>query len=126
MLFYKDTRNGSYENLEVMVFLREMNEAVYPNYPDTQTIVEESTSFPKVSKFTSMTYTFTDNFMLPLSHDEVVYGKSSIIGRMPGDSWQKFANLRFLYTSMFTHLGGNLLMMGSEFGQHEEWKSMAA
>mgnify|MGYP003673781548 CR=1 FL=1 len=152
--------NGGRENLEAITFLKEMNEAVYLNYPDTQTIAEESTSFPMVSKPTSigglgfgmkwmmgwmhdtleyfkkdpihrrhhqndltfsMTYAFTENFMLPLSHDEVVYGKSSILGRMPGDQWQKFANLRLLYSYMFTHSGGKLLMMGSEFGQHEEW-----
>ena len=69
----------------------------------------------------SMTYAFTENFMLPLSHDEVVYGKRSIIGRMPGDEWQQFANLRLLYSYMFTHPGTNLLFMGSEFGQREEW-----
>jgi 1,4-alpha-glucan branching enzyme len=152
--------HGGNENLEAIAFLKEMNEAVYLNYPDTQTIAEESTSFPMVSKPTSigglgfgmkwmmgwmhdtlqyfkkepiyrkhhqndltfsMTYAFTENFMLPLSHDEVVYGKSSIVGRMPGDDWQKFANLRLLYSYMFTHPGGNLLMMGSEFAQHEEW-----
>ena len=151
---------GGNENLEAIAFLKEMNEAVYLNYPDTQTIAEESTSFPMVSKPTSigglgfgmkwmmgwmhdtldyfkkepiyrghhqndltfsMTYAFTENFMLPLSHDEVVHGKSSILGRMPGDDWQKFANLRLLYSYMFTHPGANLLMMGSEFGQHEEW-----
>jgi 1,4-alpha-glucan branching enzyme len=151
---------GGRENLEAIAFLKEMNEAVYHNYPDTQTIAEESTSFPMVSAPTSvgglgfgmkwmmgwmhdtleyfkkepiyrrhhqddltfsMTYAFTENFMLPLSHDEVVYGKSTILGRMPGDEWQKFANLRLLYSYMFTHPGGNLMMMGSEFGQHEEW-----
>ena len=151
---------GGNENLEAIAFLKEMNEAVYLNYPDTQTIAEESTSFPMVSKPTSigglgfgmkwmmgwmhdtldyfkkepiyrghhqndltfsMTYAFTENFMLPLSHDEVVHGKSSILGRMPGDDWQKFANLRLLYSYMFTHPGANILMMGSEFGQHEEW-----
>lgn len=69
----------------------------------------------------SMTYGFTENFMLPLSHDEVVYGKKSIIGRMPGDEWQRFANLRLLYTYMYTHPGGKLLFMGSEFGQGTEW-----
>ncbi|WP_299311581.1 1,4-alpha-glucan branching protein GlgB [uncultured Aquimarina sp.] len=69
----------------------------------------------------SMTYAFTENFMLPLSHDEVVYGKKSIIGRMPGDEWQQFANLRLLYSYMFTHPGTNLLFMGAEFGQREEW-----
>jgi 1,4-alpha-glucan branching enzyme len=151
---------GGRENLEAIAFLKEMNEAVYLNYPDTQTIAEESTSFPMVCAPTSvgglgfgmkwmmgwmhdtlqyfkkepiyrrhhqndltfsMTYAFTENFMLPLSHDEVVYGKSSILGKMPGDEWQKFANLRLLYSYMFTHPGGKLLMMGSEFGQHEEW-----
>ena len=69
----------------------------------------------------SMTYAFTENFMLPLSHDEVVYGKRSLIGRMPGDEWQQFANLRLLYSYMFTHPGTNLVFMGAEFGQREEW-----
>jgi 1,4-alpha-glucan branching enzyme len=140
--------------------MKEMNEAVYANLPDVQTIAEESTSFPMVSKPTfigglgfgmkwmmgwmhdtlqyfakepiyrkhhqndltfSMTYAFTENFMLPLSHDEVVYGKRSILGRMPGDEWQRFANLRLLYTYMFTHPGAKLLFQGAEFGQSEEW-----
>ena len=151
---------GGRENLEAMSFLREMNEAVYSAFPDVQTIAEESTSFPMVSKPTSigglgfgmkwmmgwmhdtlkyfakepiyrkhhqndltfsMTYAFTENFMLPLSHDEVVYGKRSILGRMPGDEWQRFANLRLLYSYMFTHPGTKLLFQGSEFGQSEEW-----
>ncbi len=151
---------GGRENLEAIAFMKEMNEAVYSNYPDVQTIAEESTSFPMVSRPTflgglgfgmkwmmgwmhdtlqyfskepiyrrhhqndltfSMTYAFTENFMLPLSHDEVVYGKRSILGRMPGDEWQRFANLRLLYSYMFTHPGTKLLFQGAEFGQGEEW-----
>jgi len=69
----------------------------------------------------SMAYAFTERFMLPLSHDEVVYGKGSIIKRMPGDKWQKLANLRLLYGYMYSHPGGNLLFMGAEFGQENEW-----
>ncbi|NND52802.1 MAG: 1,4-alpha-glucan branching protein GlgB [Flavobacteriaceae bacterium] len=151
---------GGRENLEAIAFMKEMNEAVYSHFPDVQTIAEESTSFPMVSKPTfigglgfgmkwmmgwmhdtlqyfakepiyrkhhqndltfSMTYAFTENFMLPLSHDEVVYGKHSILGRMPGDEWQRFANLRLLYGYMFTHPGTKLLFQGAEFGQSEEW-----
>lgn len=69
----------------------------------------------------SMTYAFTENFCLPLSHDEVVYGKNSILGRMPGDEWQRFANVRLLYSYMFTHPGTNLLFQGAEIGQYNEW-----
>ncbi len=151
---------GGRENLDTISFLKEFNEAVYLNYEGVQTIAEESTSFPMVSRPTSvgglgfgmkwmmgwmhdtleyfkketvyrkyhqneltfsMTYAFSENFMLPLSHDEVVYGKKSIAGRMPGDEWQKFANLRLLYGYMFTHPGTKLLFMGAEFGQSAEW-----
>ncbi len=151
---------GGRENLEAVAFLKEMNEAVYGSFPDVQTIAEESTAFPMVSKPTflgglgfgmkwmmgwmhdtllyfakepiyrqhhqnditfSLAYAFTENFMLPLSHDEVVYGKQSILGRMPGDEWQRFANLRLLYSYMFTHPGTKLLFQGAEFGQSSEW-----
>lgn len=151
---------GGRENLDTISFLKDFNEAVYLNYDGVQTIAEESTSFPMVSRPTfsgglgfgmkwmmgwmndtlqyfkretiyrkfhqndltfSMTYAFAENFMLPLSHDEVVHGKSSILGRMTGDEWQRFANLRLLYAYMFTHPGGKLLFMGSEFGQYNEW-----
>lgn len=151
---------GGRENLDTISFLKEFNEAVYSSFEGVQTIAEESTSFPMVSRPTftgglgfgmkwmmgwmhdtlqyfqketvyrkyhqndltfGMTYAFTENFMLPLSHDEVVYGKKSIAGRMPGDEWQKFANLRLLYGYMFMHPGAKLLFMGSEFGQSAEW-----
>ncbi|MEZ4859363.1 MAG: 1,4-alpha-glucan branching protein GlgB [Flavobacteriaceae bacterium] len=151
---------GGRENLDAISFFKELNEEIYGSFEGVQTIAEESTSFPMVSKPTflgglgfgmkwmmgwmhdtleyfkkepiyrkhhqndltfSMTYAFTENFMLPLSHDEVVYGKKSLLYRMPGDEWQRFANLRLLFSYMLTHPGANLLFMGGEFGQSEEW-----
>ena len=151
---------GGRENLDAIEFMKEMNTEVYSSFPDVQTIAEESTSFPMVSRPTylgglgfgmkwmmgwmhdtlqyfakepvyrkhhqneltfSTNYAFTENFMLPLSHDEVVYGKHSIVGKMPGDEWQRFANLRLLYSFMYTHPGTKLLFQGGEFGQTGEW-----
>lgn len=156
---------GGDGNLEAIAFIKEMNEMVYRDFPDTQTIAEEATDWPGVSKPTfagglgfgmkwmmgwmhdtlkyfkkdpifrqfnqdqfsfSMMYYYDENFMLPLSHDEVVHGKSPMLYKMPGDEWQKFANLRLLYTYMLTHPGGKLLFMGNEFGVTTEWNHKSA
>jgi 1,4-alpha-glucan branching enzyme len=154
-------RFGGNENLEAVQFLKQLNLAVYRDHPDTQTIAEESTAWPMVSRPTnygglgfglkwnmgwmhdtlkyfqqdpvhrkyhhsrltfSLWYAFTENFVLPLSHDEVVHGKGALIGRMPGDEWQQFASLRLLFGYMWTHPGKKLLFMGGEFGQRREWQ----
>ncbi len=157
---WEPNQYGGRENLEAIAFLQEFNTAVYGSFPGIQTIAEESTSYPMVSrpvfqgglgfgmkwmmgwmhdtidfykrefvyrKFHqnditfSVMYAFSENFMLPLSHDEVVHGKASMIGKMCGDEWQKFANLRTLYCYMFTHPGTKLLFMGNDMAPYTEW-----
>ncbi|HRR25585.1 MAG TPA: 1,4-alpha-glucan branching protein GlgB [Acidobacteriota bacterium] len=151
---------GGRENLEAISLLRKLNEEIYGRFPDVQTIAEESTAWPMVSKPTylgglgfglkwdmgwmhdtllymskdpiyrkfhhnnltfRMLYAFHENFVLPLSHDEVVHGKGSLIAKMPGDEWQKFANLRVLFGYMYAQPAKKLLFMGGEFGQWNEW-----
>ncbi len=151
---------GGDGNLEAVAFIKDLNETLYRDFPDIQTIAEEATDWPGVSKPTSMgglgfgmkwmmgwmhdtlnyfktdpimragiqdkfsfsmMYYYDENFMLPLSHDEVVHGKSPMIYKMPGDEWQKFANLRLLYAYMFMHPGAKLLFMGNEFAATTEW-----
>ncbi len=151
---------GGREDIHAIEFMRDLNEAVYRDHPDVQTIAEESTAWPMVSRPTylgglgfgmkwnmgwmhdtlayigrdpvyrkyhhdqisfSIWYAFNENFTLPLSHDEVVHGKGSLLRRMPGDDWQKFANLRLLFGYQYSHPGKKLLFMGGEFGQWREW-----
>jgi 1,4-alpha-glucan branching enzyme len=151
---------GGKENIEAIWFLRKFNEEIYRNYPDVQTVAEESTDWSMVSRPTyvgglgfgmkwdmgwmhdtltymlrdsiyrkyhhnemtfRMLYAFTENFVLPLSHDEVVHGKGALLSKMPGDLWQKFANLRTLFGYMYAQPGKKLLFMGGEFGQWREW-----
>ena len=151
---------GGDGNLEAVAFIKDLNETLYRDFPDIQTIAEEATDWPGISKPTtmdglgfgmkwmmgwmhdtldyfkadplmrsglqdkfsfSMMYYYDENFMLPLSHDEVVHGKSPMIYKMPGDEWQKFANLRLLYTYMYMHPGAKLLFMGNEFASTTEW-----
>jgi 1,4-alpha-glucan branching enzyme len=151
---------GGKENLEAVHFLRDLNTAIYREHPDTQSIAEESTAWPQVSRPVyggglgfgmkwnmgwmhdtlaylrldpihrkyhqaeltfSLVYAFTENFVLALSHDEVVHGKGSLFGKMPGDAWQKYANVRLLFGYMWTHPGKKLVFMGDEFAQDAEW-----
>jgi 1,4-alpha-glucan branching enzyme len=153
-------RFGGRENLEAIDFLKRLNETVYKEYPDVQTIAEESTAWPMVSRpiyqgglgfgmkwnmgwmhdtlnyFSrdsvhrkyhhdqltfSIWYAFYENFVLSLSHDETTHGKGSLISKMAGDDWQRFANLRLLCGYMYAHPGKKLLFMGNEFAQWEEW-----
>ncbi len=151
---------GSRENLDAIGFLRRMNEDIYRLHPDVQTIAEESTAWPLVSRPTYLgglgfglkwdmgwmhdtlqymahdpvyrkhhhneltfrsVYAFDENFILPLSHDEVVHGKRSLLSKMPGDNWQKFASLRLLFAYMYAQPGKKLLFMGAEIAQRKEW-----
>jgi 1,4-alpha-glucan branching enzyme len=153
-------RYGGKENLEALDLLRRLNAEIYARFPGAETIAEESTAWPMVSRPTYVgglgfgfkwdmgwmhdsldymrkdpvhrryhhnrltfrgLYAFTENFVLPLSHDEVVHGKGSLIGKMPGDDWQKAANLRLLYAYMWTQPGKKLLFMGGETAQWREW-----
>ncbi len=152
---------GGRENNEAISLLKEMNTEAYGSFDGVQTIAEESTAWPGVSRPVetgglgfgmkwmmgwmhdsleyfkkdpiyrqfhqnditfSLVYGFSENFMLPLSHDEVVHGKGSLLDRMPGDEWQRFANYRLLFGYMYTHPGTKLMFMGSEFAQSSEWK----
>ena len=151
---------GTNENIEAVQFLKKLNEIIYVDFPDTQTIAEEASDWPDITTpinsggmgfgmkwmmgwmhdtfkyfkthhqsrmhiqdtFSfSMMYFYDEKFMLPLSHDEVVHGKSPMIYKMPGSEWEKFASLRILYSYMYTHPGTKLLFMGNEFGQTSEW-----
>lgn len=151
---------GGRENLEAVDFLKKLNDTILKDYPHVQIILEEATTWPKVSRPTkdgglgfgmkwnmgwmndtlsyftkhyhdrrhfhnkltfSMLYAFNENFLLALSHDEVVHTKRSLVNKMPGNDWQKFANLRLLFGYMYGHPGKKLFFMGGEFGQWAEW-----
>lgn len=151
---------GGRENLDAIVFLRQLNEAVYGEFPDVATMAEESTAWPMVSRPTYIgglgfgykwdmgwmhdalaylqrdpvhrryhhdqvtfrsVYATSEHYVLPLSHDEVVHGKGSLLNKMPGDEWQQFANLRVLYAMQWAQPGKKLLFMGGELATRSEW-----
>ena len=156
---------GGRENLEAINFLQRLNESVYREHPHTETIAEDSTAWPLVTrpvylgglgfgmkwdmgwmhdtlayfaqdpiyrryhhqKITfRMMYAFAENYVLPISHDEVVHGKGSLINKMAGDNWQKRANLRLLLGYQYGQTGKKFLFMGCEFGQYREWNHDAS
>jgi 1,4-alpha-glucan branching enzyme len=156
---------GGRENLDAVSLLKRVNTEAYGAFPDIETIAEESTAWPMVSRPTYIgglgfgmkwdmgwmhdtlaymqqdpihrkyhhnrltfrgLYAYTENFVLPLSHDEVVHGKGSLLGKMAGDMWQKFANLRLLFGYMYTQPGKKLIFMGGEIGQWSEWNHDAS
>jgi 1,4-alpha-glucan branching enzyme len=151
---------GGREDLDAIVFLRQLNERTHARTPGALVAAEESTAWPGVSRPTSqgglgfdlkwnmgwmhdtlryferdpihrshhhedltfgLLYAFSEQYLLPLSHDEVVHGKGSLLGKMPGDRWQQLANLRALYGWMWAHPGKKLLFMGAELAQDREW-----
>jgi 1,4-alpha-glucan branching enzyme len=153
-------RYGGRENLEAIAFLRTFNSEVSESFPGVQTLAEESTAWPMVSrpahvgglgfgykwdmgwmhdtlKYLAhdpihrkyhhseitfrMVYAWNESFVLPLSHDEVVHGKGSLVNKMPGDDWRKLANLRLLYADLYAQPGKKLLFMGAELAQQREW-----
>ncbi len=157
---WEPNENGGNDNIEAISFLKDMNDVIYTEFPDVQTIAEEASDWAGITNPTSkggfgfgmkwmmgwmhdsfnyfkkdwrqrkkhqndfsfsMMYFYDEKFMLPISHDEVVHGKSPMLYKMPGDEFRKFANLRLLYTYMYTHPGAKLLFMGNEFGQTNEW-----
>jgi 1,4-alpha-glucan branching enzyme len=152
--------HGGNENLGALRFLKSLNETIYREFPDVQTVAEESTAWPMVSRPTSVgglgfgfkwdmgwmhdtltylerdpiyrphhqdeltfraVYAFTESYVLPLSHDEVVHGKGSLLAKMPGDEWQKLANLRMLFGYQYGLPGKKLVFMGAELAQWTEW-----
>ena len=151
---------GGHENLDAVLFIKDLNVLAHRDFPGTMMLAEESTAWAGVSRPTysgglgftfkwnmgwmhdvldyfqhepvhrmyhqnqltfGLLYAFNENFMLPLSHDEVVHGKRSLLDKMPGDLWQRFANLRALFGFMYAHPGKKMLFMGGEFGQWGEW-----
>ena len=157
---WEPNRYGGREDLDAIDFLQQLNAGIYADHPAVQTVAEESTAWPGVSRPVDVgglgfglkwdmgwmhdtldyigrdpihrrhhhgeltfrgVYAFTENFVLPLSHDEVTHGKGSLLGKMPGDDWQQRANLRLLYGYQYGLPGKKLLFMGAELADWQEW-----